>query len=259
MYDSVFDTLSTGTTFMVVKDNEKIAIFNNHEEYDITNCSIIYKGASKIEALKRFILTYDISQYYIGPNIFWDQCAVDLFAHNITRLIKTGANEYMGLSLDRPFVFSPDGGFWGKKNVNKVGNRYNIYFDTPVDISNTNSRINLETVLAVLDEMSRTRYPRETYLDLVGNCMGNEASYGKRLSCSRIEICTGKQNRNMHSPVWNSAYKEAGIRLCFSAKNSRFIDYINRCQGKLTSEYILKYPHMIFEEFWDGDTYYRIP
>lgn len=220
-----------------------------------TGWKLINKGG-KIDTLKTFILASYSSKNKISPNNYWDKCALDVFAHNVSYLDMIGDECFIGLSCGTPFIFSPDGGFWGSKNV--VGD-YTITLNGPGP-----SSISLETICRVLYELYITKNALATYKGIVGNCLGNEARQFKRLSCLRTELCTSHENFKEHGPVWNRAMDEAGIRLYFSAKNKDFIKYIKSCPvGHLTIEYIRGYVKAypmtyILEEEWDGDIYLRI-
>ena len=214
--------------------------------------TVLYSGQSKIDCL--YAYANKGHSINLKNNISKLNCALDVFVNKITKLDKIG-DEYIGISVDRPFVFSPSGGFYGKKNVIFQYGKPQVIMVSP----DANAvRISLETVLAVLDELFITGKTRSTYLNLVGNSMGNEVSHGKALSTDRVEIVTRGLN-TVHGSVWNRCFKQAKCRVFFSAMNMEFMGYILKSQFPITEAYILNYPGGVVKDVWDGDTYYCIP
>lgn len=263
MSESVFGILNTTKYKLVVLNNNGVGILcplpeNKKDRETIISLSksaggtVLYSGTSKLKALEAFINTIHMNSINNSSNTV-DKCAMDIFAHNVTKIIYSG-DEFMGLSMGKPFVFSPDGGFWGSKNVVYQDGRPQIMLTTP---KGKVSRTALETVLAVLDNMLSTRSAYPSYDGYVGNCLGNEAAQLRAISVDRAEIVTRGQN-TVHGIVWNQCFKQAKCRVYFSAKNMTFIGYI-LSKPQITEADILNYPGGVVKDVWDGDTYYCIP
>lgn len=262
--DNLLSTLATKGYKLVAINTDSESILcglptNKNDRETILSLSknagatILYSCTSKTKALEAFINNSSHMTTINNSSNTVNKCAMDIFAHNITKLAKLG-DEFIGLSIDKPFVFSPYGGFWGNKNVVCQNGRQQIILDTP---NGTSSRTALETVLAVLDNITSTGSTYPSYDGYVGNCLGNEAAQLKPISVDRTEIVTRGQN-TVHGIVWNQCFKQAKCRVYFSAQNIGFIKYVLE-RHIITEADILNYSKRVVKEVWDGDMYYHIP
>ena len=177
---------------------------------------------------------------------------VDSFIKNISFLHKTDKG-FIGLSYNEPFVFTTEHGIFRDKNaLKRQSNHKVIMLDT---VKGTQSRIVLESLLAFLDEIVTTGMVRDTYINLRGNCLGNEAVHDKPLG--RTEIVTNNQNLD-HGRTWNKIYEDCGIVVEFSATDKDFKEYIRASQFDITEKYLLNYSDGIIEEVKDGWIDYRV-
>lgn len=189
-------------------------------------------------------------KYYLFAG-FRCQCAVDVFMHQMTQLNKIGDN-FVGVSNGKEFNLNGVSSFrWGKRKSHH--RQPTVKVDLPY--KGSLSSVSLESLWAFLDEAYTMGSVRSTYIDLVGNCKGNQVAQGLPLDSCDIEIVTKSQN-SAHGQWWHKCLR-AGVRTQFSAIDYKFRAYLEACQGGLTPGYIQAYSgiHPVIKH---GITYWEV-